>query len=470
MLMEIIRILPIGCLMLGILHLLTMHLLTDNTAKQFSATARFWILVSLFCSIAFYHYPLAPAYFNNDSHTLLFILCINFFIYIMFALSTTWFTTQNETGVKYYTLVMTANICYLVLIPATNIYIIFLCFIGITIINNSLVNLNKKKEDFKRKWFRVSLSMFVLSCAIIGWYVLTKDNGSIKAISKYFSSNKGNIKAFLIACGIIIPVFCELGLVPFHLKTEENISNSILPVGHYLSVVQPMVWWQVIIKLTHVLQPAYQNSLSTIYEIIALLSVLTGAVGANFKGNLQRMFVYGSLYFLGCSLLLLAQFQKEAEFSAFLVVIIYVLNLNGLYAIRYNIKSHGTYLNIVSSLSGLSQTRPQLTFLLLICIFSLLGFPPLVGFLGEMNTLYYLITYEKYLSLLIISISLLWMAKAYLEIIRNIYSKQKFKNFDTENKYVMLFTILICSIILLLPFNPGNILEKMKDMYDVIWL
>ena len=468
--MQIIGALPILCLAIGVIHLLLQQLLSENTAKQCSAIARFWVLASLFCTIAFYNFPICGEYFNNDSHTLLFILLVNILIYIMFALSMTWFSAQNETGYKYYSLILIGNIFFSLLIASTNIYILFFCFSGIVFTNRKLINLYKKKEEISKGLLNIPLSIIILGCAVVCLWVLTDKNESINTISKYFLTNKTDFLFFLVASLLLIPFFYELGMAPFHLKTEENISRSALPVGHYLSAVIPLIWWGMIIKLTHVMLPAYQNNLAIIYEVIAVLSVITGAVGANSKGSLQRMYAYGSLYFSGCALLLLSIFQKETEFSAFLVIIIYLLNLNGLYAVGYNLKSHGTYLNTMASLSGMAKTRPQLTFSLLICIFSILGFPPLAGFLGEMNTLYYLVTYEKYGNLVLVSLFLLWMAKAYLEIIRNIYAKQKTKNFDTENKFAMFFTILICLTILIFTFNPGNVIEKMKDMYDVIWL
>ncbi len=472
MLGQIIYILPVLALAIGLLHLSVMYLLTENTSKQFSAIARFWILISLFFSILFYNDTLYPKYFTNNSHTLFFILLIDIFLYIMLALSSTWFYRQNETGYKYFILILMADICFILLITTINIGILWLCFLGIVLINKYIVNLNLNKKQEEKKIFikQIPISFFILTTAIGYLWNITDGKMNINELQKFFTDNRIDIKVFLSAISLIFPFFYELGMTPFHIQKVENISKSILPISHYLAIIQPVALWSVIIKLTHMLIPIYQDSLTIAYEWIALLSIVIGGIGANSKGNIQYIYNYCSLFFEGCALLLLSLFQKEAEFTAMLLLIIYLLNLSGLYAINYNLKSHGEDLKNLISLSGLAQTRAVQAFFLLIFIFSILGLPPLAGFLGEMNILYYLIIHEKYISLLIVGIFLLWLAKAYLEIVKKIYAQQKIKSFDAENKYVMFFTILICGVILLIPFNPGNIIEKMKDMYDVIWL
>lgn len=469
---QVICILPVLALICGLLHLFVMRLLTESTSKQLSSVVRFWLLVSLFFSILFYNNPLHEKYFANNSHTLFFILWTDIFIYIMLALSSTWFYLQNETGLKYYILILMVNICFLAFITTINFGIIWLCFLGIVLIDRYLIslNINKNKEEKDRFVKRIPMSIVILTIAVGCLWNITSGKMNINEVQKLFTDNKNDLKIFLLAISLIFPFFYELGIAPIHALINDNINKSILPVSHYFTIVLPVALWCIIIKLTHMLFPTYQYSFKIAYECIALLSVVIGGIGANSKGNLQHIYTYGSLFFWGCILLLLSLFQKETEFAASLLLIIYLLNLSGLYAVNYNLKSHGEDLKSTISLSGLAQTRGTLTCLLLIFVFSILGLPPLAGFLGEMNILYYLITYEKYIALWIIGLFLLWLAKAYLELIKNVYAKQKTKNFDTENKYVMFFTILICGIILLIPFNPGNIIEKMKDMYDVIWL
>ena len=469
MAVDIIGSLYIISLVAGIIHLSMMYLQSGNTAKQYAATARFWVLTSMFCSMAFYNYSSHSEYFNNNSYTLLFILWMNTYIYILFGLSSTWFYAQNETGRKYYILILMADICFGMLLTTCNIYFLWLSFVGVILINGYLINYNKKKEE-KRIFSNMWLPIIILTIAVGCWGKVNGNTGNFHNLTNFFLNNSRDVKAYIISIGVILPFFYVFGVAPFHMNIKESLDKSILPVSQYIAVIQPIVWWGVIIKMTHVLQPAYQSNLESVYNLMAIISVITGGLGINSKVSLQRMYAYSSLYFYGCALFLLSIFQKGAEFSSFIVLFSYLLSLNGLYAIGYNLKSHGTYLNTPSTISGLAQTRPGLAFFLLICIFSLLGLPPLAGFSGQINILYYLIANEKYIILSVICALLLWMAKAYLEIIRNIYAEQKFKNFDVENKFATFFTILICGGILTIMYNPGNIIEKMKDMYDVIWL
>ena len=168
--------------------------------------------------------------------------------------------------------------------------------------------------------------------------------------------------------------------------------------------------------------------------------------------------------------MLLSFFKLETNFAAFVYLFVYMLSLNGSYLVFYSLKSHGEYLSSVTSLSGLAETRAYTTGALLVSLFSFIGLPPLVGFLGQLNVVSELLKNEYYISLGIILFFLLVLSKSYLDIIKTAYFEHKVKIYDSENKSVMAYTLFSVICIVLVAFNPQDLFAIMKDMFYVVSL
>ena len=92
-------------------------------------------------------------------------------------------------------------------------------------------------------------------------------------------------------------------------------------------------------------------------------------------------------------------------------------------------------------------------------MFSLIGVPPLLGFVGRLSVINNLIVDERWLHVVLLMLSLLFMANAYLQVIRKIYFSPLKNSFDRTDKsiYICLFINLVLVVISLL--NPGYLLH-----------
>ena len=145
MLNKILYALPEISLLIGIIHLLFLHLLSNETPKVYTKTARIWLLISLFFSILFYNKSFNPTYFENTSYTLLFKCLIAFFSYIMLILSSSWFSVENKTGCRYLILVLSSIIISNLLLSTINIVILMLGYTLLSYINYRLLDISYDK-------------------------------------------------------------------------------------------------------------------------------------------------------------------------------------------------------------------------------------------------------------------------------------------------------------------------------------
>lgn len=100
---------------------------------------------------------------------------------------------------------------------------------------------------------------------------------------------------------------------------------------------------------------------------------------------------------------------------------------------------------------------------------SLTGTPPLLGFLGRLSVINNLVVDERWVSVGVLLLSILFMANAYLQVIRTIYFEPVKHNFDRTDKaiYICLFINLILVMISII--NPTYLLQDAEKILSGVF-
>lgn len=464
---------PEFSLLSGILNLCFLYFFEEDTARSYTKTARFWLIVSLFFSIIFYDKSFNVAYFENNAYTLLWFLLIDILTYIMLGLSSYWFSSEKKTGCKYNILILCALIGIRLMLSAINLLVLFLSYVLLICINYRLLGISyeKKSPSVANRYMGIS-AVIILGFFASIYYLnnMLAGNIDLSTVKSFFSHNHHTLIVYMAAAWCVIPFFYSLGIAPFHIMAEDKVGQAILPVSHYFAVIMPLAFWGIFIKLNMMLFNVFALDFAPVYQIFAVISLFLGAIGANARINLHRIYAHGAMYHFGLILLLLSFFKPETDFAAFICLFVLILGINGIYMVFYSLKSHGGYLSAITSLSGLAETRPYTTGTLLISLFSLIGLPPLAGFIGQLNMVNELIENKSFIILGIVFALLLFLVRAYLEIIKTVYFEHKIKTYDTEKKNVLFYTLLSTACMIAASFNPYNIFATLKDMFYVIFI
>jgi len=384
----LINSLPEIALIIGVLHLLFLYITANESTRNYVSAARFWLLISLLGSIIFYDKSLYPGYFQNNAYTFLWITIIDILTYVLLEVSASWFLSQSKTGCRYYMLLLLATLNINIWLTATDLLVLGLSGLLMIIINYYFLKIDYDKQQTQSSsllYIKVLMMVFLLLGISYAYIYSWMGNTSYGALKEFIEINQSNPLVFATFTGVIVFFLCFLGIAPFHILAEEKTGKSILPVAHYFAIVMPLALWGVFIKINLIIFPFYAPIITKSYLIFGLLSVIFGAIGANARINLHRIYAYSSLYHFGIILLLLSLGNMSAIFIAYLYLLTYILGLNGAYLTFYSLKSHGEYMSSVTALSGLAKTRPYTMGVLLISLFSLMGLPPLAGFLGQIG-------------------------------------------------------------------------------------
>src|SRR6201994_2934238 len=192
-------------------------------------------------------------------------------------------------------------------------------------------------------------------------------------------------------------------------------------------------------SLINIIGDSSMNILKNLLLISSLLSLVIGTVVGLAQTKIKRLLAYSTISHIGFILLALAINSEQSIDSFIFYIIQYTLtNLNTfliLLAIGYILKNNTIFnkgsekdIKYISELKGLFFSNPILSISLTICLLSMAGTPPLLGFFSKQFVLYSAIESGYYfmaISGILVSII---SASYYLRIIRILHTETVLNN------------------------------------------
>lgn len=245
----------------------------------------------------------------------------------------------------------------------------------------------------------------------------------------------------LIVCtmGFIVMVigfFFKIAAAPFHHWAPDVYDGVPTIVTTWLTIMPKISIFGLLLEL----QMMNRGSLMIIFEGISidvwkgllltcsLLSLTVGTIVGLAQTRIKRLLAYSTISHVGFLLLALGINSEESiESFLFYLAQYSITNLNAflvVLALGYTMTSRRSYssdVQFISDLKGQFKTNPLLALTFALCLFSMAGVPPFIGFFGKQMILYSA-THNGYyfLSLVGIIVSVI-SASYYLKIVRVIH-------------------------------------------------
>ncbi|MEH6756526.1 MAG: NADH-quinone oxidoreductase subunit NuoN [Parasphingorhabdus sp.] len=176
----------------------------------------------------------------------------------------------------------------------------------------------------------------------------------------------------------------KVSAVPFHMWTPDVYEGAPTPVTAFFASAPKVA---AIALTVRVIIDAFGGQTSTWQQIIvfvALASIVLGAVAGIGQQNIKRLLAYSSINNVGFLLIGLAAGTAQGISAMLFYLVIYVVMTLGSFICVMEMRdAEGKPLETLSSLAGLSRTRPGLAAAFAVFMFSLAGIPPLFGFWGK---------------------------------------------------------------------------------------
>ncbi len=446
---------------------------TNKTPKTFFTLSKTVLVLALAIKIIGYKYTDIYHIFQMTPYTLLFKCLIYILAIAWFYLSLKWFLSKAVNSAGFYICGLLYVFCMSVAVSGSNLWVVFSGLLSAFWVQYFMIKhavVNDEVGDFTQSFviFGGIFSIFL----IIGLSIMQHFAGSLnhKHLFEFLQMQETLSPWLITSLTLILSSFLyQMGIAPFHFTKIESISRTVLPVSGFLTIIPVFGYFACLVNLVvNVFWPVH-SGLYLVFQVLSCICILWGAISVGSTQNLRRMFAYSSLYHTGVILLALGSFNYNGVLSSFIYLVIYTLATFGIYTTFYGFKNKGVYLSNVENIYGISATKPYISAAFLIFVLSYIGLPPLLGFLGRLSVVNSLIISQSYYALTFMLLSTLWLASAYLKVIKVVYFDSAANKFDRADKgiYICLFINMVMIIISII--NPKYLMHDLSQILNSIF-
>ncbi len=339
-------------------------------------------------------------------------------------------------GGEVFTLSMFALLGMFGMISGNNFIVIYLGLELLTLSSYALVALRRDhatSTEAAMKYF--VLGALASGFLLYGLSMIYGATGSLNVGEVFKAVNSGHIKHQVLVFGLVFVVAglaFKLGAVPFHMWVPDVYQGAPTSVTLMIGAAPELAAFAICIRLlVEGLLPLaidWQQMLA----VLAIGSLLVGNLAAIAQSNLKRMLAYSTISQMGFVLLGLTAgvvnnntlSAANAYSSSMFYVITYVLTTLGSFGIILLLAREGFESEEISDLAGLNQRSPFYAGVMAICMFSLAGLPPLVGFYAKLAVLQSLVAtgISLYIALAVFAVVMsLIGAFYYLRVVKVMY-------------------------------------------------
>ncbi|MCI7421436.1 MAG: proton-conducting transporter membrane subunit [Alphaproteobacteria bacterium] len=468
MIENVLYLSPLWILGLGALVLCLCHVRETASGDSFRL-AKIFAGLGFGAAVIFYNRSAYPELLQANSFTLLFLVLMFTAMCAALFLSRKWYSSLNVSGSLFCSGLLLAGFAGTILVMSQNLALTAVSiFILLTANYLLFIHADKRKEIYVSSRLYAASALFAgVVLAASAMYLYVQNGGlSYKALELYFENNTENTLAFAAATALILVFAFMLGLAPLHFWYTETTGQIVLPVFTYLTLVPTGVCWAAFIKLNTQVLSAMEPRLTLFCQGLAVLSLFVGAVGACSGKNIRKIFAYGTVYQQGIVFLVLQRLTSDALNTAFIYLTVYLLAMYGVCVCLFGLKNKGEYLFMLSDFEGVSFRRPYIAAMLSVFLFSLIGFPPFLGFLGLFAVFSDLVLHNNFYQLAILLAALLVLAYAYLQIIKTMYFENSSIAYDRADRGIYAAVLITAAIMIILLMQPHFLMQDFSGILE----
>ena len=341
-------------------------------------------------------------------------------------------------GGEMFTLSMFSLLGMFIMISGNNFLVIYLGLELLTLSSYALVALrrdNATATEAAMKYF--VLGAMASGFLLYGLSMIYGATGSLDIGQVFKAINAGQIKHQVLVFGLVFVVAglaFKLGVVPFHMWIPDVYQGAPTAVTLLIGGAPKLAAFAIAIRLlVDGLLPLaidWQQMLA----VLAIGSLLVGNLAAIMQTNLKRMLAYSTISQMGFVLLGLmsgvvngnvdATAVENAYSASMFYVVTYVLTTLAAFGVILLLAREGFESEEISDFAGLNQRSPLYAGVMAVCLFSMAGIPPLVGFYAKLSVLQALVASGQgpYIALAVFAVVMsLIGAFYYLRVVKVMY-------------------------------------------------
>jgi NADH-quinone oxidoreductase subunit N len=189
---------------------------------------------------------------------------------------------------------------------------------------------------------------------------------------------------FLLGFGLLLVGFgFKISAVPFHMWAPDVYQGAPTSVTAFIATGSKAAVFAALIRLVVAGLRTAPADAATILWILSVLTMTVGNVVAIAQTNLKRMLAYSSVAHVGYMLVGLVAGGAPGAVAVLFYLLAYMFTTIGTFGVITVCQRAGEEAVDVRDYAGLGRRHPLLALVLSLFLLSLVGLPPLAGFVGK---------------------------------------------------------------------------------------
>ena len=377
-------------------------------------------------------------------------------------------------GGELFSLSLFALLGMYIMISGNNFLLIYLGLELLTLSSYALVALRRDHATATE----AAMKYFVLGALasgflLYGMSMMYGATGSLEVGEVFRAINSGVINHQVLVFGLVFIVAglaFKLGVVPFHMWIPDVYQGAPTAVTLMIGGAPKLAAFAIVLRLLVEGMLPLAIDWQQMLLLLAVGSLAVGNFAAIMQTNIKRMLAFSTISQMGFVLLGLVSgvvngsvlSAANAYSSSMFYVITYVLTTLATFGVIMLLAREGFESEEISDFAGLNQRSPLYAGVMAVCLFSLAGIPPLVGFYAKLSVLQALVTSGQtlYIGLAIFAVLMsLVGAFYYLRVVKVMYFDEPITATTvTAPLDVRVVLSINGALVLLLGLMPGGLM------------
>lgn len=205
---------------------------------------------------------------------------------------------------------------------------------------------------------------------------------TLATIGQKLAAQDAGLITYLAMALVLAGLGFKIAAVPFQMWAPDVYQGAPTPVTAFLSVASKASGFAVLMRITTSALGPLQADWQAVFQALAVVTMTVGNLAAIPQTNIKRMMGYSSIAMAGYLLVGMAALTGGGASSILFFMLAYTITNLGAFAAIIAFSNHvGS--DRIEDYSGLASRSPLLALGFAMCLFSLIGIPPLAGFFGK---------------------------------------------------------------------------------------
>ncbi|HLS89406.1 MAG TPA: NADH-quinone oxidoreductase subunit N [Sphingobacteriaceae bacterium] len=287
---------------------------------------------------------------------------------------------------EFYILILLATVGMMFMASSLNLLTIYLGLECLSLASYSLAGMLRKSAKSTEAALKYILVGAISSGIVLfGMSLLFGVAGSLHLQDIAAALSASDAMAPVVVAGmmfLIAGLGVKMAAVPFHMWAPDVYQGSPAPVAAFLITASEAAAFAAALRIFMVGLPALRAEWTTVFILLAVVSMTVGNITAILQTNMRRMLAYSAVAQAGYIMVGLAVASPAAVSAMIYYLIAYAFMTVGAFAVVILVGRHHPSEEI-RDFQGLSQRSPLAALALTIFLLSLIGIPPTAGFFGK---------------------------------------------------------------------------------------